>query len=44
MEWPLASVLFQSEFWGVKQNLIPYMWQMVFAYVSIQGGIIDPYV
>ena len=24
------------------QNLIPDMWQMVFAYVSIQKWIIDP--
>ena len=24
------------------QNLIPDVWQVVFAYVSIQGWIIDP--
>ena len=39
-----GSVLFKFQFWGVKQNLIPYVWQMVFAYVSIEGWIIDPYV
>ena len=26
------------------QNLMPYMWQMVFANVLIQGWIIDSYV
>ena len=27
MEWPLMyGYLFQFDFWGVKQNLIPYMW------------------
>ena len=28
-------ILFQFEFWGVMQNLIPYVRQMVFAYVFI---------
>ena len=27
---------------SVIQNLIPDVWQMVFAYVSIQGWIVDP--
>ena len=36
--------LFQFEFWDVKQNLIPYVRQMVFAYVFIEGWIIYPYV
>ena len=31
------------EFWGVKQNLIPYMWQMVLSSVLIEKWIIDPY-
>ena len=26
----------------MKQNLIPYMWQMVLANISIQGWIVDP--
>ena len=28
----------------LKQNLIPYMWQMVYANISIKGWIVDPYV
>ena len=28
-------LLFQFKFWGVKQNLIPYVRQMVFTYVFI---------
>ena len=36
--------LFQFEFWGVKQNLIPYMRQIVFTYIPIQGWIVDPYI
>ena len=36
--------LLQFEFWGVNQNLIPNMWQMVFAHISVEGWIIDPYV
>ena len=27
---------------GTEQNLIPDMWQMVLAIISIQGWIIDP--
>ena len=38
-----SVIIFYFKFWDVKQNLIPYMWQMVFAYISIQGWIIDPY-
>ena len=33
MELPLVSIYFK--FWDVKKNLIPNMWQMVFAYISI---------
>ena len=36
--------LLQFQFWGVKQKLIPYVWQMVFAYVSVKGWIVDTYV
>ena len=54
MEWPLQGdismwqmllprVLLQIEFWGVKQNLIPYVWQMELAYISVKGWNIDPY-
>ena len=35
-------ILLQFEFLDVKQNLIRYMWQMVFANISIQGWIVDP--
>ena len=35
-------MLFQFKFWDVKQNLIPYVWQMVLANISIQGWIVDP--
>ena len=28
----------------VRQNPIPNVWQMVFAYISIKGWIIDPYI
>ena len=35
-----GSLLFYFKFWDVKQNLIPYVWQMVFAYISIQGWIV----
>ena len=38
-----GSFLFYLKFCDVKQNFIPYMWQMVFAYVSIKGWIVDPY-
>ena len=36
--------LLQFKFWGVNQKLIPNMWQMVFAHISVEGWIIDPYV
>ena len=39
---PGSIILLQFKFWNVKQNLIPYMWQMVFANISIQGWIVDP--
>ena len=41
---PWVLILFQFKFWGVKQNLIPNVRQMVLAYISIEGWIIDPYV
>ena len=34
--------LFQFKYWDVKQNLIPYVRQMVFAYVLVEGWIIYP--
>ena len=34
--------LFIFEFWDVNQNLIPYLRQMVLAYVSIEGWIVHP--
>ena len=36
--------LFQFKFCDVVQNLIPHMWQMVFANVFVEGWTIDPYV
>ena len=36
-----VSIYFNFEFWDVKQNLIPNMWQMVLANVSIKGWIIS---
>ena len=42
--WPLyKGAYFQFEFWGVKKNLIPYMWQIVFVNVLVKGWIVDPY-
>ena len=35
--------LFQFKFSHVKQNLIPYVRQMVFAYVLVEGWIVHPY-
>ena len=32
----LKGVLVEFKFWYIEQNLIPYVWQMVFANVSIQ--------
>ena len=37
-------VSFSFWFCDDEQNLIPYVSQMVFAYVSVQGWIVDPYV
>ena len=42
-------VLFQFELWGVKQNLIPYMWQMALTNVLVKGWIftlmyMDPFI
>ena len=36
--------LFQFKFWHVKHNLIPYVRQMVFAYVLVEGWIVHLYV
>ena len=36
--------LLQLKFWDVKQKFIPYVRQMVFAYVLIKGWIVDPYI
>ena len=49
MEWPLCQlpylfILFYFKFLDVKQNLIPYVMQMVFAYVFDLGQIVDHYV
>ena len=34
------GVLFSFQFWDGKQNLVPNMWQVVFANVSIEGRIV----
>ena len=36
------GALFCFQFWDGKQNLVPHMWQVVFAYVSIEGEVVDP--
>ena len=43
MEWSLVKEWFIL-IWvlGVKQNLIPYMWQMVLANILVKGWTIDP--
>ena len=37
-------ILCYFKFWGIEQNLIQDVWQMVLAYISVQGWIIDPYI
>ena len=56
MEWPLQGdislwqmLLPKGSYLNLssevlKQNLIPYVWQMEFAYISVKGWIIDPYI
>ena len=45
IEWPLLYGLFTLfEFWGFKQNLFPYMCQIVHANVLVEEWIIDPLV
>ena len=38
----LLSVTF--EFLVIEQNSIPYIWQVIFSYVTVKGRIVDPYV
>ena len=40
MSW-FRGVLFSFQFWDEKQNLVPNMWQVVFANVSIEGRVVD---
>ena len=35
------GALFSFQFWDGKQNLVPNMWQVVFANVSIEGRVVD---
>ena len=43
--WCHGSMIYFNLSSGMlKQNLIPYMWQMVYANISIKGWIVDPYV
>ena len=35
------GALFSFQFWDGKQNLVPNMWQVVFANVSIEGLVVD---
>ena len=44
MEWPLGLFTSILVLRCYKQNLIAYVWQMVLAYVSIKGWIVDPYI
>ena len=39
----LKGFLFQFKFWGVEQNLIPYVWQLLLANVPLMRWIIKPY-
>ena len=34
------GVLFNFEFWGGEQNFVPYMWQVVFAHISVASRVI----
>ena len=34
--------LFKLKCWSVLQNLVPYMWQLVLAQVSVQRRVIGP--
>ena len=36
-------ILLQLEFWGPEQNVIPNVWQLVFANVPIKGWVIHSY-
>ena len=35
------GALFSFQFWDGKQNLVPNMWQVVFANVPIEGRVVD---
>ena len=37
-----GQLYFNLSFWDVQQNLIPYLWQMDLAYISIKGRIVSP--
>ena len=37
----LCGCLLEFEFWWIHQHLIPYVWQLVFAYISIQELVSD---
>ena len=40
--YPTRVILLQFQFRDVIQNLIPYVRQMVLAYISIKGWIVHP--
>ena len=35
------GVLFNFQFWGGKQNFVPNMWQVIFAHIPVEGGVVD---
>ena len=32
-----------SEFWGIEQSPIPYVWQVTLTYIPFKDGIFHPY-
>ena len=37
----VVELLLEFKFWWLDQHLIPYMWQLVLAYISVKGWVID---
>ena len=33
-------MLINFEFWGGEQNLVPNMWQVVFAHISVENRVV----
>ena len=39
----LFLLVLYCEFWYVKQNSVPYVWQVIVTYVPIEGGVVNYY-